>query len=90
MANLIPISDLRKKFGEIEAVLPYVDYITITKKGRPFATLRATMEVKKSIINKLAGSFKNTDLDDDRLWNCLLYTSPSPRDGLLSRMPSSA
>ena len=25
------------------------------------------------------------------LWHgCLLYTSPSPRDGLLSRMPSSA
>ena len=23
-------------------------------------------------------------------WICLLYTSPSPRDGLLSRMPSSA
>ena len=23
-------------------------------------------------------------------WHCLLYTSPSPRDGLLSRMPSSA
>ena len=27
-------------------------------------------------------------LDDIR--DCLLYTSPSPRDGLLSRMPSSA
>ena len=26
----------------------------------------------------------------DHNWNCLLYTSPSPRDGLLSRMPSSA
>ena len=26
----------------------------------------------------------------DRLRLCLLYTSPSPRDGLLSRMPSSA
>ena len=25
-----------------------------------------------------------------RWWYCLLYTSPSPRDGLLSRMPSSA
>ena len=25
-----------------------------------------------------------------RVKNCLLYTSPSPRDGLLSRMPSSA
>ena len=24
------------------------------------------------------------------LYSCLLYTSPSPRDGLLSRMPSSA
>ena len=34
--------------------------------------------------------------DDDRTpdgrdrWTCLLYTSPSPRDRLLSRMPSSA
>ena len=26
----------------------------------------------------------------DTVFNCLLYTSPSPRDGLLSRMPSSA
>ena len=25
-----------------------------------------------------------------RIYACLLYTSPSPRDGLLSRMPSSA
>ena len=27
------------------------------------------------------------DMNEER---CLLYTSPSPRDGLLSRMPSSA
>ena len=27
---------------------------------------------------------------EDRRYTCLLYTSPSPRDGLLSRMPSSA
>ena len=26
----------------------------------------------------------------ERFYSCLLYTSPSPRDGLLSRMPSSA
>ena len=26
----------------------------------------------------------------EMVMNCLLYTSPSPRDGLLSRMPSSA
>ena len=28
--------------------------------------------------------------DGDNILTCLLYTSPSPRDGLLSRMPSSA
>ena len=28
--------------------------------------------------------------EDIRYFTCLLYTSPSPRDGLLSRMPSSA
>ena len=34
------------------------------------------------------------DIADEFYWvaplRCLLYTSPSPRDGLLSRMPSSA
>ena len=29
-------------------------------------------------------------LDMQKSRHCLLYTSPSPRDGLLSRMPSSA
>ena len=36
---------------------------------------------------------KELSLDDvikSELTTCLLYTSPSPRDGLLSRMPSSA
>ena len=32
--------------------------------------------------------FRESNAAMDRL--CLLYTSPSPRDGLLSRMPSSA
>ena len=29
-------------------------------------------------------------LNVGQVYTCLLYTSPSPRDGLLSRMPSSA
>ena len=29
-------------------------------------------------------------LQEGNTYICLLYTSPSPRDGLLSRMPSSA
>ena len=36
-------------------------------------------------IRKLGGPRTVQLLD-----GCLLYTSPSPRDGLLSRMPSSA
>ena len=33
---------------------------------------------------------KKITFDNVLLYVCLLYTSPSPRDGLLSRMPSSA
>ena len=36
-----------------------------------------------NIIKYIARAGKKYD-------DCLLYTSPSPRDGLLSRMPSSA
>ena len=32
----------------------------------------------------------NTGLARAQVLTCLLYTSPSPRDGILSRMPSSA
>ena len=35
-------------------------------------------------------NFVNVYLNDEDIRYCLLYTSPSPRDGLLSRMPSSA
>ena len=32
----------------------------------------------------------NVKIINTSTYTCLLYTSPSPRDGLLSRMPSSA
>ena len=38
-------------------------------------------------------AFTNAEINaewNERFTICLLYTSPSPRDGLLSRMPSSA
>ena len=42
-------------------------------------------------INALADTgTQRIDLAGKVLMPCLLYTSPSPRDGLLSRMPSSA
>ena len=36
------------------------------------------------------GTFTDTEIDFDYAYTCLLYTSPSPRDATLSRMPSSA
>ena len=54
-------------------------------------------------IGVIVGFASGSDEDDQKIpgekniiiktaesWGCLLYTSPSPRDGLLSRMPSSA
>ena len=46
-------------------------------------------------INTGFGKLASTRIGNDHLAElqrnlCLLYTSPSPRDGLLSRMPSSA
>ena len=48
-------------------------------------------EIEKRVINSLSDSneFARDELAE-RLTNCLLYTSPSPRDATLSRMPSSA
>ena len=36
------------------------------------------------------GDQNPAQLDGDNVTSCLLYTSPSPRDATLSRMPSSA
>ena len=53
-------------------------------------------KIKVNPVHINSVRFPMTLIDDDK-WNvisdidgCLLYTSPSPRDGLLSRMPSSA
>src|SRR5664279_4878889 len=45
---------------------------------------------KKSTIKDQCNQFTiNLKGDYGLIFSCLLYTSPSPRDGLLSRMPSS-
>jgi hypothetical protein len=68
MNPLIPISQMRKKFGEIETMLPYVDHITITKKGKPLAIITAAPEIKRSMIKKYAGSLKGSELDNEKIW----------------------
>ena len=53
--------------------------------GTVFGGVCALM-FQQELIAKMIG----TDFSLISGYNCLLYTSPSPRDGLLSRMPSSA
>ena len=49
------------------------------------------MAVQVTIIDvDSEGGTRSRPCLDNNSANCLLYTSPSPRDGLLSRMPSSA
>lgn len=68
----IAINDLRRRFGEIEEALPFVDHFILTKKGRPFAILSATPSVKKEQMKKTAGAFKGTSLASDVFWKNVL------------------
>ena len=45
---------------------------------------------KTTLGKKLSTKLKFDFLDTDEYITCLLYTSPSPRDTAISRMPSSA
>ena len=56
------------------------------------ALLLADLQVVRvlAVVLKLDQRRARTDLGPRQRQVCLLYTSPSPRDGLLSRMPSSA
>jgi hypothetical protein len=70
--NIIAISDLRRKFGDIEQALPFVDHFILTKKGVPFAILSATPSIKKDLMKKTAGAFKGTMLENDAIWKDVL------------------
>ena len=67
--------------------------------GQPVALGNGNHEVTYQVVIENTGTvdLANLTLGEDLATqfgaayvNCLLYTSPSPRDGLLSRMPSSA
>ena len=46
--------------------------------------------IKRRAFNHEIASLREKEGNEAKAKRCLLYTSPSPRDGLLSRMPSSA
>ncbi len=68
----VAISDLRKRFGEIEDELPFVDRFILTKKGKPFAMLSATPQIKRKLMEKTAGEFKGTELAKKTVWKEVL------------------
>ena len=57
---------------------------TTLEAAMHYATLNGGKRVRPVLVYATGRAF-GADLNI-----CLLYTSPSPRDGLLSRMPSSA
>ena len=63
--------------------------MVLQAKGLSFRTVEVPPGVGQVAVFRLSGQRQVPVLvDGDQV--CLLYTSPSPRDGLLSRMPSSA
>ena len=58
--------------------------------ARRFLLDCAPLDDVTEVSAELYGSLALTGIGHATDKACLLYTSPSPRDGLLSRMPSSA
>ena len=95
--SVIDLSDLEKRMdGAISALK--VD-LSGLRTGRASANLLEPVMVvaygQKMPLNQVGTvNVPEPRLITVQIWDksmvCLLYTSPSPRDGLLSRMPSSA
>ena len=58
--------------------------------GRQFANALAKAGANVVITSRTLESLESTKQEIEAIGSCLLYTSPSPRDATLSRMPSSA
>ena len=88
------------KTTQVKSQNPLVNY-TYISSGAHGVTLHSTdmevgikTQITASVNTNGEGLFPTSEVNDiisviDE-GSCLLYTSPSPRDGLLSRMPSSA
>ena len=66
---------------------------SFSKNGKTFHksndTIRQQYGITPKTVQRIIKKLVQLELLEC-YFNCLLYTSPSPRDGLLSRMPSSA
>ena len=83
-ASNLPNNMLRD-IGAIHANSTFADLPEGVRKSIEASVRAAFTKLLKEGYNVASGSAPPA-----RPTGCLLYTSPSPRDGLLSRMPSSA
>ena len=89
------INRLEKK-GVIQKKVAILDRKTLNMDLVAFTTInlseagRRNMELFEEAVSKLSEVVECYTMTGSWDYICLLYTSPSPRDGLLSRMPSSA
>ena len=82
-----------ESFENLEVQLADPDIANDPKKLESIARERSKLEPLVIDFNKLLATDKEIEDSKDLLKenrNCLLYTSPSPRDLYRSRMPSSA
>ena len=68
----------------------YVCAIRLAQLGLKTACIESRGSLGGTCLNVGCIPSKSLLNLSEEFHNCLLYTSPSPRDGLLSRMPSSA
>ena len=71
----------------LDVMLPGMDGVEVCKLIRTVSMVPIVMLTAKGDTQDVVAGLE-AGADDYMV--CLLYTSPSPRDGLLSRMPSSA
>ena len=71
-----------------ERLISEIEEVAATVPGEPDCKLIKPMEIWEN-VNLCPWMLDHTK-QDTFLISCLLYTSPSPRDATLSRMPSSA
>ena len=83
------VSDIDEAMAEAEKIgYPVMVKASAGGGGKGMRVIESATDMAdgmRAAMNEARNAF-----GDDRIFICLLYTSPSPRDGLLSRMPSSA